>query len=296
MNNSIAALALHTATQHRPILARALISLCGSAERLLTTSRASLETDLEISDESWRAIKSIRARVDWARARNQLTLAEKFGVNILTPEDARYPAKLKEIPDYPGVIFVRGNPQAFSKPCVAIVGTRKASRYGRELTQEIAEQLAESGVVVVSGLAFGIDAEAHRAALAGVGETIGVLASGVDLITPRTHSALGESVMKSGLLCSEYLLGSKPEAFHYPQRNRIISGLSLAILVVEATEKSGTMWTAYHAGEQGRLLCACPGLVGGVNSAGPHRLLREGAVLIESAEQILELIHSSLSV
>lgn len=226
---------------------------------------------------------------DWGRVENQLARVERSGVRVVTWTSEEYPENLRHIHDPPPFLFVKGTLRATDRVSVAIVGSRSASSYGLQLTREIAEGLLRAGVTVVSGLARGIDAEAHRVAVSCEGRTLAVLGSGIDVVYPSEHHALFKAVAEHGAVMSEFLMGAKPDAENFPSRNRIISGLALGTLIVEATEKSGSLITAHAAVEQGREVFAVPGPVG-PRSGGTHKLIREGAKLTESAQDILEEI------
>ena len=201
---------------------------------------------------------------------------------------SRFPSLLAEIPNPPAVLWVRGDLSICEKTVVAIVGARAASREGVEAAGVIAADLARAGIVVASGLARGIDAAAHAGALDGGGTTIAVLGTGIDRVYPQEHELLFERIAAKGLLLTEFPPGSLPYPGHFPRRNRIISGLSRAVLVVEAAEKSGSLVTARMAADQGRDVMAMPGLTAGGRNRGAHALLRDGAKLVESAVDILQ--------
>lgn len=271
----------------RPILGRQLLDRFGSLERLLHGA----QVELGATDSEWQALQQFRAAIDWAQAQRSLAWCQRLGIHVLTWDSAAYPALLREIPDPPLVLYVRGDLAALTaQPSVAVVGTRKATSYGRSFAERLVRDLGAAGVAIVSGLALGIDAVAHRAALAAQQWTIAVLASGVDDITPHSHYHLGEQIRAHGVLCSEFAPGTPPLPHHFPHRNRLISGLSAGVVVIEAAAASGTMSTARHAADQGRVVCAVPGPAGHVTSVGPHALIRDGAILVESAAQVLEAI------
>jgi len=211
---------------------------------------------------------------------------EREKITVITLEDENYPKNLKYIYDPPPVLFVKGKLD-FEK-AVAIVGTRKASHYGLEVSKKLAEGLASVGIVVVSGLALGIDTAAHQGALAAGGKTIAVLGSGLDIIYPPQNRILAQDIWKSGCLLSEFPLGTKSEKGNFPRRNRIISGLSLGVIVVEGQYDSGAMITAKLALEQGREVFAVPGNVQSEQAKGPHWLIKQGAKLVETVEDVLE--------
>ncbi|HVN84522.1 MAG TPA: DNA-processing protein DprA [Candidatus Binatia bacterium] len=232
---------------------------------------------------------AIRGFNDWARVERQLAQAKGAGARVVTWADADYPDNLRQIHDPPPFLFVRGAFDPTDRVAVAIVGSRSASTYGLQVTREISEGLARAGVTVVSGLARGIDAEAHRATLQMRGRTLAVLGSGIDVVYPSEHHALFMAIAEHGAVVSEFLMGTKPDAENFPSRNRIIAGLALGTVIVEATEKSGSLITAQLAVDQGRDVFAVPGPVG-ARSRGTHKLIRDGAKLTERAEDILEEI------
>ena len=202
--------------------------------------------------------------------------------------NVEYPPLLAEISDPPACIWIRGNRALLSRLTVAIIGARAASPEGLIAANEIAMDLARAGVVVASGLARGIDSAAHQGALEGGGGTIAVLGTGIDVVYPAENALLSERIAADGLLVTEFAPGSHPEDWHFPRRNRIISGLSKAVVVVEAREKSGSLITARLAADQGRDVMAVPGTIVGGRNRGANALLRDGAKLVESAVDILQ--------
>ncbi len=202
-----------------------------------------------------------------------------------TPE---FPPLLSEIANPPECLWTRGDRSLFTRTAIAIVGARDATREGREISYQIAADLVRSGIVVVSGLARGIDAAAHSGALDGGGTTIAVLGTGIDRVYPAENKELHERIAAQGLLLTEFEPGANPDLFHFPQRNRIISGLSRGVVVVEAREKSGSLITARLAGDQGRDVMVVPGPTRSGQNRGGHALLRDGAKLVESAVDILQ--------
>ncbi|WP_029911527.1 DNA-processing protein DprA [Pelobacter seleniigenes] len=217
-----------------------------------------------------------------------LRILEKLEIRLLSFWDADYPPLLREIYDPPALLYLRGTlPQ---QDCFAIVGSRQASDPGTRFTRDLAEQLAQRDICIVSGLARGIDAAAHRGALAAQGSTIAVLGCGIDRAYPRENADLFAEIINANAVISEYPPGTPPLAGYFPGRNRIISGLSRGVLIVEATEKSGSLITGEFALEQGRELFAAPGAVYRANSRGVNRLLKEGAQLVTEAEDILQLL------
>ena len=213
---------------------------------------------------------------------------DRAGTRALTWNDPGYPPRLKEISDPPPVLYLRGELLPEDERSVAVVGTRKATAYGREAAGVLSRDLARSGVTIVSGLARGIDSIAHRAALEGEGRTIAVFGCGLDIIYPSEHRRLAQDILERGALVSEYPLGTKPKATHFPQRNRIISGMTLGTLVVEAPMDSGALWTVRHALEQNREVFCVPGSIFSPVSKLTNALIQEGAKLVLNHKDILE--------
>jgi DNA processing protein len=226
-----------------------------------------------------------------ARLRAEKALHSAFlgAIEAIPSFDPRYPVLLACIPDPPPVLWIKGAPGVLSRPAVAVVGSRAATEYALQVGQRLGSELAARGVVVASGLARGVDSAAHRGCLGVSGQTVAVLGSGLDRIYPREHEALAESICAGGgALVSELGPGAPPLAEHFPLRNRIISGISLAVVVVEASEKSGSLITARCALDQGRDVMAVPGNVLSGRNRGSHRLLKDGAKVVEAADDILD--------
>jgi DNA processing protein len=241
------------------------------------------------------AIEGLLGFSEWAEAEAEIRRAREAGVRIVPFIDPCYPARLRAIADPPPLLYIKGEISAVDEKAVAIVGSRSASDYGRKVARNICRGLASLGFTVVSGMARGIDGTAHESALDGGGRTIAVLGSGVDRIYPPEHEGLSERIARRGAVISELPLGARPVAFNFPARNRLISGLCLGVVVVEATEKSGSLITAAHALEQNREIFAVPGEVGSSRSRGAHRLIRQGAKLVENADDIIEEIAPQLA-
>jgi DNA processing protein len=223
-----------------------------------------------------------------SRAAAAIRCGDEKAIASVLWSHAAYPIALTTIADPPPVLWTRGRIEALSTPSVAIVGSRAASPYGLAVAERLAADLATSGVTIVSGLARGVDSAAHRGALAAGGVTVAVLGSGVDVIYPAEHGALAKSIDATGAVVSELVPGTRPHPRFFPLRNRIISGLSRAVVVIEASEKSGSLITARCALDQGRDVLAVPGNVLSGRSRGAHALLRDGAKIVESADDILE--------
>jgi DNA processing protein len=218
----------------------------------------------------------------------ELEKLERHGVKVLTCNDPDYPSRLKEIYDYPPVLYVRGSLLPEDEWCLAVVGTRRATVYGKQVTEEIVTDLAQSKITIVSGLAKGIDTTAHQSALAAGGRSLAVFACGLDIVYPGENAKLARSIIEQGALISEYPLGTRPRAENFPRRNRILSGLSLGVLVAEAGETSGALITAHMALEQNREVFAIPGSVLSPASRGANHLIQEGAKLVRDYTDILE--------
>jgi DNA processing protein len=250
---------------------------------------APLDTVLELSGipaGSAEAHAAKRAALD--SAARAIDTGAELGICAVPFDDPRYPALLVCIPDPPPVLWIRGDLSALTAPSVAVIGSRAASPYALQIGRRLAAELAERGIVVVSGLARGVDSAAHEGCLASDGRTIAVIGSGPDNIYPREHEALADKIAARGLVISELAPGAKPLPEHFPLRNRIISGISLAVVVVEASEKSGSLITAGCALRQGRDVMAVPGSVLNGRNRGSHALLKDGAKVVETADDILE--------
>ena len=219
---------------------------------------------------------------------------KKYKIKVLTCDSLTYPQRLKEIYDYPPVLYIRGNLLPQDECCLAVVGTRRATVYGRQVTEEIVSDLARNGITIVSGLARGIDSVAHRAALEVGARTMAVFACGLDIVYPAENAKLAREIMEHGALISEYPLGTKPKADNFPRRNRIMSGLSLGVLVIEAGESSGALITANQALEQNREVFAVPGSILSPASRGTNHLIQEGAKLVRNYVDILEELNLTI--
>ena len=271
----------------RPAIVRWLVEPRG-AGRLGAGSGATLETVVAAIDPGLAA--SGRLAGACAAAQGALETAQAGGITAVPWSDTRYPPALAAIADPPPVLWIRGDPDALGAPAVAIVGSRAGSAYARDVGREMGSGLARRGVTVVSGLARGVDSAAHRGALIVDGRTVGVLGSGVDIVYPPEHSGLACDLMRRGALVSELPPGTTPRPAYFPQRNRLISGLSRAVVVVEASTRSGSLITARLALEQGREVMAVPGNVLNGRNRGAHALLKDGAKVVEDVADILEEI------
>ena len=264
---------------------RSLLAAFGSAEAVLHASSRALSEVPDIGPQTAKAIRRCDA-VDAADA--QLLRAEQLGARLVTLWDDVYPERLRHIFDPPPFLWVRGTIKTIDASSLAVVGTRRATDYGKRIAAEWAAELAGRGVTVVSGLAYGIDAAAHRGAIEGGGRTLAVLGSGVDRIYPARHMRLAAAISEAGALLSEYPLGTAPDASNFPRRNRVISGLTLGTLVVEAYEKGGALITARLALEQDRDVFAVPSPLHNPAGRGANGLIREGlARLVTSVDDII---------
>jgi DNA processing protein len=243
-----------------------------------------------------RAVRNLLAEREKLDLDAQMARLEKAGVRVITWQSPDYPERLRNIYHPPPVLYLRGSLTPADEWSVAVVGTRRATVYGKEATRLIAGELARAGVTVISGLARGIDTVAHQAALDAGGRTIAVLGSGVDVIYPAENRRLMQRIIKEGAVLSEYALGRPPEASNFPPRNRVISGLSLGAVIVEAGGRSGALITADYAAEQGRDVFAVPGNIFNRNSQGCNRLIQQGAKLILRVEDILEELNLTMVV
>lgn len=252
----------------------------GSSDRELTC-RAGLGTDL---------VADIRSPRVWEHARKQIDRAHRSGVEIVTLADPRYPSLLAQIPFPPPVLYVLGDLSVVDAPCMGVVGTRLPTLYGKNATAHFVEGLVAAGVTIVSGLAAGIDTTAHETCLDHGGKTAAVLGGGIDFQLRSSRKALARTIGEKGVILSEFSLGTHPEPYFFPRRNRIISGLSSGVLVVEAGKKSGALITADYALSQGRDVFAVPGAVFSDKSTGTLDLIRNGATPVQTADHILEQV------
>lgn len=236
----------------------------------------------KFADKGWLDKKLQRAQrcIEWCEAQ---------GISVLTGEDPKYPQLLRQINRCPPVLYIKGDASILSLPQIAVVGSRKPTPSGKSAAESFSAALVQNGFVITSGLALGIDAAAHRGALQGKGKTIAVLGTGIDQVYPKRNAALAEEILQNGgALVSEFPLGTTPTPQNFPQRNRIVSGLSLGTLVVEAVLKSGSLISAQFALEQNREVFAIPGAIQNPMSRGCHALIKQGATLVESAQDIVD--------
>jgi DNA processing protein len=269
-----------------------LIAFFGSAERAWQADPLSL-AQAGLDRRTVSALRALRRRVHPAEEEAAL---RAVGVRAITLQEDDYPAPLRTIGEPPPVLFLRGDLVAADEWAVAIVGTRRATSYGRQVAEQLGGALAQAGVTVVSGLARGIDGCAHQAALAAGGRTIAVLGHGLDTIYPPEHARLAEEIAANGALVSEFPLGTRPDAPNFPRRNRILAGLARATVVVEAGLSSGALITADCALEQGREVFAVPGSILSPSSRGTNALIKDGARPLTETQDLLEELHLSLAV
>ena len=268
-----------------PITRKALLEHFGSAQAVLDAPASQLQRVPGVGPKLSQLIAGAKHEID---VETEIQTCRDNGVAIVTEDQSVYPRMLREIHDPPGVLFLLGELRAEDAIAVAIVGTRHSTLYGDQQAERLAGGLARAGITVVSGLARGIDAAAHRGAIAAGGRTIAVLGSGVLNVYPPEHKDLAKDVIRHGALLSEAPPLMQPMSGMFPQRNRIITGMSLGVVVVEAAERSGALVSAKHAMEQGREVFAVPGRVDSRTSRGCHQLIRDGAKLVESVDDILE--------
>ena len=261
----------------------------GDYNRMLDASR----DELKSSGLQFAQIEQIK-NTDFSLVDNDLSWAEKTGNKLICFDDELYPELLKQIIDYPPLLYCSGKSELLHNPQIAIVGSRNCSPGGARTAREFSALLAESGLTITSGLAQGIDTHAHLGALSVKGKTIAVTGTGIDRIYPSRNRQLAYDIHENGLLISEFALGTSPGSGNFPRRNRVISGLCIATLVVEATRRSGSLITAHQALEQGREVFAIPGSIHNPQARGCHQLIREGAKLVEQASDIIEELASLL--
>ena len=285
MNEREAWIALNMVPGIGPLTFNALLARFGSALGALAASDGDLGSVHGIGPK---VIRSLRTHAKEAAAKREEGRARDLGVEILTGLDFRYPTLLSQIASKPPVLYVKGGLRKEDEASVAIVGARRSSAYGREVAGRLAAELARCGLTIVSGMALGIDTAVHCGALGAGGRTVAVWGSGLDIPYPPQNRKLAEEIPRSGAILSEFPLGSAPVPGNFPRRNRIISGISLGVVVVEADERSGALITANFASDQGREVFAVPGSIYLQGSKGCHRLIQMGAKLVERAEDVLE--------
>ncbi len=252
--------------------------------------KASMKELLEVEGLGVKAANEIKKGPSEQAVKKELSLLDQFGGKLITIKDKAYPPRLRSIYDPPPLLYLKGELRKEDELAVSIVGSRKTTPYGRWITEKISRALVRNGVTIVSGMARGVDSVAHWGAISEGGRTLAVLGCGVDVVYPPENRNLFAKIIEQGAVLSEFPMGSPPEGGHFPKRNRIISGLSMGVVVVEAGPDSGSLITANYALEQGREVFAIPGNVGAGGSRGTNRLIKDGAKLVESSDDILEEI------
>ena len=276
-----------------PRKATQLLERFGSAESVFHATRSELES-LRLKAET---VDSILRREFHEKAVEELEKVKDLGGDVLILDDGSYPYLLREIADPPITLYVKGDWQAcFDAPCIAVIGSRKCSTYGENASEMLSRDLAENGVCIVSGLARGIDTAAHRGALRGKGRTIAVLGTGIDQVYPKENARIVNEILENGgAIVSQFPLGTPPLKENFPYRNRIISGLSLGVLVTEATERSGSLITARLAMEQNREVLAVPGNITSRTSIGTNYLIKSGAKLVQQWQDVITELPQEIS-
>jgi len=276
-----------------PRAATKLLEAFGSAENVFHARRTQLES-LRVRPET---IESIMKREFHVKAESELERVKQLGGDVLILDDGSYPNLLREIADPPITLYVKGDWQAcFELPCVAVIGSRMCSTYGENASEMLARDLASREICIVSGLARGIDSAAHRGAIRGSGKTIAVLGTGIDSVYPKENGRLVDEILESGgAVVSQFPLGTPPLKDNFPYRNRIISGLSMGVVIVEATEKSGSLITARLAMEQNREVMAVPGNITSRNSIGTNYLIKSGAKLVQQWQDVVAELPSEIA-
>ncbi len=273
-----------------PITYSRLINRFGSPEAVRGANLSTLISTGDLSPSLAASLQQPLSSKTQMHIQREIDAVEAGKFSLLTLADPHYPARLKTIADPPPVLYYTGDIQECDQYALAVVGARKSSHLGRAFTRQLSGDLAALGFTIVSGLARGIDAEAHEGALEGAGRSWAVLGCGIDRTYPPEHKKLRQRIEEQGVVISEFSMGTSPQSYHFPQRNRVISGLSLGVIVVEATLKSGSLITARMAAEQNREVFAVPGNVTHPLSQGPHRLIKQGAKLVEQPWDIVEEI------
>lgn len=286
-------IALNMTPRIGPRAATKLLEKFGSAENVFHARRSELES-LRLKPET---IESIIKQEFHETAENELKEVRKLGGDVLILDDGSYPYLLREISDPPITLYVRGNWQAcFDAPCLAVVGSRRCSTYGENASLMLSRDLAERGICIVSGLARGIDSAAHKGAIEAKGKTVAVLGTGIDNVYPKENARLVEQILDAGgAIVSQFPLGTPPLKDNFPYRNRIISGLSLGVLIIEASERSGSLITARLAMEQNREIFAVPGNITSKNSFGTNYLIKSGAKLVQQWQDVVSELPSEIA-
>ena len=285
MDERDAYVALNMMERVGPVTVRNLVSVLGSAVGIFSAGRNQLMAAPKVGPELATAIVQQRDDLDWAA---EMARAREMGVEIVTPLDEVYPAALAEIHDPPLALYVKGTLDGADARGVALVGTRRPTHYGRAVAEDLGFHLGKARVTVISGLATGIDTAGHRGALKAGGRTLAVLGGALDCLYPESNRELAREITGQGAVISEFPFGRKPDKTTFPMRNRVVSGMSMGVVVVEAGPRSGALITADQALDQGRTVFAVPGRIDSRMASGPHKLLRQGAKLVEGVDDILE--------
>ncbi len=284
-------LALNSLTDIGPVVARNLLSAFGSPDNIFNMTTAELRQVEGVGE--YRAQKIISFK-SWDNVQREIEKGEKNNVRILTLDNPDYPEGLKQIHGAPVILYVKGDLESADKYAIAMVGSRRSTDYGRQVADGMAYKLASSGLTVVSGMAMGIDTASHKGALNAGGRTIAVLGSGIDVPYPASNRGLMSAIESSGAVISEFPFGTQPNKENFPRRNRIISALSLGVIVIEATLDSGSLITVGYALEQGKEVFAVPGQITSMNSKGTNSLIKKGARLIDRAEEVIDELSDQL--
>lgn len=274
-----------------PVTARRLINTFGSAEEVFKQHERSL---MDVDGIGRERARFIRGFADWKKVEEILRRSRLLGIGVIHEENSLYPENLKDLQDAPLILYVKGRPVPQDRYAIAIVGSRRCSEYGKRVTEKLSRGLADYGLTIVSGLARGIDTLSHTEALRAGGRTAGVFASGLDRVYPQENKSLVERIIKRGFVISEFPPGTRPLKENFPRRNRLISGLSIAVIVIEAEAESGALITANYGLEQGREVFAVPGSIFSKTSQGTNNLIKKGAKPVSCIEDIIEEIGSKL--
>ena len=285
MNEREAYIALNMMEKVGPVTVRSLVEVLGTAAAIFEAGGVAMKRAKGVGEELVRAIVGQRREIDW---RGEIDRAAQSGVRIIAQTDRDYPKRLRDIHDPPLALYVNGELQVRDDHAIAVVGTRRPTHYGRGCAERFAAELARVGFVVVSGLAEGIDTAAHEAVLKVKGRTLAVLGGGLDCMYPQANEELARRISENGAVMTEYPFGRQPDRTTFPVRNRIVSGLSMGVIVVEAGDSSGALITADQALDQGRSVFAVPGRIDSSTAHGPHRLIKQGAKLVDCVEDILQ--------
>ena len=285
MSDLMYCIALSQLSDVGPVVSRKLLSVFKTPERIFT---AGVDELLSVDGVGINRAKNIKGFSSWKDVEKRILVLEKRGIKAVSFGESSYPEMLRETEDAPVVLYTKGDIQPQDRYAIAIVGSRKPTPYGTSVTENISEGLAAMGFTIVSGMARGIDALSHKGALRVGGRTIAILGSGLDRPYPPENKGLMDKIVSSGCVISEFPLGTPPDKENFPRRNRLISGLSLGVLVIEATSDSGSLITAGYALEQNREVFAVPGNITSTTSEGTNELIKRGAILTRKADDVVE--------